>query len=170
MARPTLPSDPRWDAYPATVIEIGEQPALNIDLRRRLGAELRLTLGRLGLGASFAIVTACNPCGRELSAEENARRSRRLREHVAAAQIVSLRADGVSPDGTHREQGLALAIDRTAAIEIAALYEQSAIFWFDGVRFQILPVLETRSAAVELPLGDLPPSDLTRDETAAGRA
>lgn len=146
-------SDPCWDAYPHTVLEFADPPVLRIDLREPVGPEQCRALTRLGLPGTFAVVTACNPRGRRLSGPENQRRSRWLRAQVAAAAIESLRADGVSTDGRHREPGLALAVDDPArAIRIAVACEQSAIFWFDGRRFSILPVLETGVAGVNLPL------------------
>jgi len=147
----TSRSDPCWDTYPDTVIEFGDPVVLRIDLRLPLQPRQIRSLARLGLGSSFAIVTACNPRGRRLSPAENERRSRTLHERISADAIVSLRADGVSPDGSHREQGLALAIDQATAIRIAAASEQSAIFWFDGLRFNIVAVLETGAATVQLP-------------------
>ncbi len=154
MAPTTFHSDPCWDAYPNTVIEIGALASLRIDLRLHVGPEQHSALKRLGLAGCFAVVTACNPRGLRLSTDENAHRNRRLSAQLEAEQVVSLRADGVCADGSHRESGFALAIGQASAVRIATAYEQSAIFWFDGARFRILPVLETGATAVTLPLND----------------
>lgn len=148
----TAGPDPCWHTYPDTVIELGDPVSLRVDLRVLPGPEQTRALRRLGLGRSFAIVTACNPRGRRLSTEENERRTGQLRAHVEREGIASVRADGVSPDDAHRERGLALAVARDVAIRIAAAYGQSAIFWFDGHRFSIVPALEQDAAVVRLPL------------------
>jgi hypothetical protein len=43
-------------------------------------------------------------------------------------------ADGVSPDGTHREDGLAVWVSEAEARSIAHDFDQLAYFWFDSHR------------------------------------
>ncbi|MBI5503568.1 MAG: DUF3293 domain-containing protein [Deltaproteobacteria bacterium] len=138
------------------MIEIGDAGELRIDLRLPIGPAQIEALSRLGLGGSFAVVTACNPRGRRLAAPHNERRGRRLHARIAAQAVTCCRADGVAADASHREPGFAVATDLKTAVALAAACEQSAIFWFDGLRFRIVPVLEAGAAAIDLPAGQTP--------------
>lgn len=57
---------------------------------------------------------------------------------------------GASPDGAHREEGLAVWVSRNRARELAARYEQTAFFCFDGREFWVVPVAAA-VPAVRLP-------------------
>jgi len=149
---PARRGDPSWARYPDTVLEIYRDGTVRIDLRERLDPDDCRRLRDLGLGATFAVVTAANPRGLALGEAENHVRAELLDTEVVARGVRFLRADGVSPDGAHREVGVAVAMPLQAACELAARYEQSALFWFDGERFWIIPVLETSRAPVALPV------------------
>jgi hypothetical protein len=143
--------DPSWSRYPDTVLEIYRDGVIAVDLRRSLTDSERGRLASLGLGEAFAVVTAANPRGRTLSDSDNHERAERLDTEVAQRGLLFLRADGVSPDRSHRETGVAVAAPLDVAVALAARYEQSALFWFDGRRFWIVPVLETGRGPVALP-------------------
>lgn len=143
-------ADPSWSQYPCTVLEIhqgsgavaskgGEPGVLEVDLRAEVGAETIAALGQLGLGERWAVVTAYNPHGRTRESEGNDARHAKLVEAVQASGVPFLRADGRSPDASHREVGLAVALPQPEAVALAARFGQSAIFWFDGRSFWLVP-------------------------------
>ncbi len=139
MNRPS-DADPRWATYPDTIVEIHSTPPLRVDLRQRVSPETAASLRGLGLGEAWAVITAHNP-GRMLGREENERREHELKAVVESSGAPFLAADGVSPDGSHREAGLAIALDQRAAVALAKAFGQSAIFWFDGARFWLVPAV-----------------------------
>jgi uncharacterized protein DUF3293 len=143
-------SDPRWATYPDTIVEIHAVPPCRIDLRRPVSPAIARRLRELGLGDAWAVVTAHNP-GRIADPTENERRELELSAAVAASGVPCLRADGVSPDGAHREPGFAVALDQDRAVALASSFGQSAIFWFDGERFWLVPAL-VGDRPVELPV------------------
>jgi hypothetical protein len=142
--------DPRWATYPDTILEIHVSPPLRVDLRCAVEPLLAQLLRALGLGAAWAFVTAYNP-GRILTPEENAQRERELADAVRALGVPSLRADGVPPVAGHREPGVAIALPQEEAVELARRFGQSAIFWFDGQRFWLVPAL-VGDAPIGLPV------------------
>ena len=92
-----MPDDSLWTAYANTRLLIGRRPRIKVDLRLPVSDELRHLLTKLGLGATFAIVTPCRSAGRASSclAESVA-----LYPHATAAALRNLRfvpADGESP-------------------------------------------------------------------------
>jgi len=128
-----------WKRYAETILEFGSGADLRIDLRRKPTAEQRAALTALGLQGCFAVVTACNPEGRELSAETNRERTRDLQREIASAAGTCLRADGVSVDGSHRETGVAIVCEKQRAIDLGRRHGQLAIYWYDGRRFWLVP-------------------------------
>ena len=147
----TSPCDPSWHNYPNTVLEFYFDGLFCIDLRQPLTDTQRLRLEETGLGSTFAVITASNPRGHRTDSAENHLRNEALQAEVAASDTAFLRADGVSVDGTHRETGIAVALPQDQAHRLALRYEQSALFWFDGSDFWILPVLETGAQPLRLP-------------------
>lgn len=145
-------SDPRWATYPDTIVEIHASPLVRLDLRRPIAPEVVLRLRRLGLGDAWAIITAHNP-GRILPPQENERREKALAGAVQALGVPFLPADGVSPDGGHREAGIAIALERGRAVALAGEFGQSAIFWFDGEGFWLVPAL-VGGAPIGLPVSE----------------
>ncbi|HET8655066.1 MAG TPA: DUF3293 domain-containing protein [Longimicrobiaceae bacterium] len=138
-------------AYLATVLEIFPPAgaALSIDLRRPVApgtAEALLAL----LGGPFAVVTACNPRGEVIEATENERRARALEAELRRRSVEFLRADGRSPDGSHRERGVAARLPRPSARDLAAHLQQQAYYWFDGAAFWLMGVL-LETAPLRLP-------------------
>ena len=145
-------SDPRWSTYPDTIVEIHASPLVRVDLRRPIAPEVATQLRRLGLGDAWAIVTAHNP-GRLLPRQENEVREKALSHVVQALGVPFLPADGVSPDGSQREAGVAIALERGRAVALAGEFGQSAIFWFDGEGFWLVPAL-VGEAAIGLPVSE----------------
>ncbi len=146
------PIDPRWFLYPETILELGSPCRLRIDLRAPIDNEVREEIAASGLACPFAVVTACDPGGRLLDDLENDRRASRLDEEVAGLGVPACVADGVSIDGRHRERGWALGVDLATAMLVAERHGQSALFWFDGDRFHLVPVLEPHAATIPLPM------------------
>jgi hypothetical protein len=107
-------------------------------------------LGNLEAVSEFAVVTAFNPYGVNVADEENLRRHSTLRNELESAGVPSIPAAGMSPDGAHREEGYAIWISRDLARDLAARYEQTAFFWFDGQEFWVVPT------AVDVPPVRLP--------------
>ncbi len=123
-----------WASYPETllVLDPGDHEAV-VDLRRPLGEQERARLRGVTSGKPFAVVTACNPRGRTVSAAENAARHAALVEQVTNAGLFGGIVHGRSPDGLHEEPGVAVCTqDQAEAVRLAREWEQSALFLFDG--------------------------------------
>ena len=127
----------RWGSYPETVLIFAGDPEVLLDLREPVPPATRKALAALGLAESFGIVTAFNPRGKDLPADENARRARALESELRGAGDDFVRVDACSPDRSHRESSVALKVSRDRAIDLARRWEQIAIFWWDGSRFSI---------------------------------
>jgi hypothetical protein len=139
-----LPNDTAWRLYETTVLRLGRSGRLRVDLARPLDGDSRIALTSLGVGTRFAIITAHNPGGRTLAAPRNLWRHFRLRAVLAARGVRTVPAIGESPDGSHRERGVAVAMDGDDAIAIARGFGQLAIYWFDGERLWLYGALEPR--------------------------
>lgn len=143
--------DPSWSHYSETVLHFGSPLDIAVDLRSPLSARVREQLANLGASNEFAVVTAFNPHGVDVTDEENVRRHSALRDELESAGIPNVPAAGASPDGVHREEGFAIWVSRDRARDLAARYEQSAFFWFDGREFWVVPVAAGVSS-VRLPV------------------
>lgn len=143
--------DPSWRAYHDAVLEFfpGEY-AVAIDLRQPVSERDLERLRERGLPDRFSVFTACNPRGRAVSAEENARRDRALKERLRSEGQMWVRCDGVSADRAHREVGVATGLSKEDARRLAIEFEQSAIYWFDGEGFWIVGAV-VEAEAVSLP-------------------
>ncbi len=134
--------DPSWRLYPETFLEFfPESNSLWIDLRQPLSLHVQGLLADRGLPASFVVLTANNPRGQSMSPEENIQLRDALRLRVREAGLMSVQVDGVSPDGRHREQGIAVALGREAAVQLAREFGQSAYFAYAGGAFSIVGAL-----------------------------
>ena len=124
--------DPDWARYAETVLlfEGPEGPA--IDLRELLTDDTRRCFRNKGFRQTFAILTAHDPLGRDLSPEENRQRQAALEAKLTTAGIHFIRVDACSTDREHCECSLAIDVDQDRAVAIAVEYEQMAIFWYDG--------------------------------------
>lgn len=141
-----IPNDALWTVYANTVLRIGSRRQIRIDLRLPLSDEMRRVLTDLFPGKTFAIVTPFNPGGTRAPFWKNRWRYQRMRAGLASRTLHFTRANGESPDGTHRERGFAIAVSRGDAAMIARSYEQLALYWFDGEAFWIDDVRATRES------------------------
>jgi len=133
--------DPSWLQYPNTILEIHTPTPFAIDLRQRLSFDAREHLRINSLDAPFAIITAYNPRGHRHSDVDNTRLAGQFETQLQQRGLRVVRVDGVSPDRTHRESGIAVKLTREDATALAAHYQQSAFFWFDGDAFCVMPAL-----------------------------
>ena len=134
--------DPNWALYPETVLQLHHPVTpVSVDLRKPLVDSQCRLLHAIGPAEQFGVVTAFNPVGRILSAVQNDARHARLREILLRDGFSHLPADGLSPDGSHREAGFAVWTSIQAVELLARRLEQSAYFWFDGVAFWIMGAL-----------------------------
>lgn len=130
--------DPDWPRYPETILSFSTGPVVEIDLREIPSDLVLAELNVAGFGEPFAVLTAFDPRGRDLSAAENERRRRNLDERLIAEGYKFARVDACSPDRAHCERSVAVVMPREKALQLAREMEQVAIFWFDGKRFWIL--------------------------------
>ncbi|MDQ6689935.1 MAG: DUF3293 domain-containing protein [Gemmatimonadota bacterium] len=136
--------DPDWPKYPETILGFATQPPVEIDLREIPSEPAIATLKAVGLGEPFAIMTAFDPQGKNLSAAENQQRKRDLDRRLSAAGYHLVQVDCCSPDRSHCECSVAVTMPQDEALGLAREMEQVAIFWFDGSRFWIVgAIVET---------------------------
>ncbi len=141
--------------YPETVLTFNGEPPLFVDLRVPVTQRERDSLQAMGMQTSFAVVTACNPMGKNISDAENEQRSRLLEAELVSSRERFVRVDACSPDKSHCEPSVAVKTSLERAVEIAKRYDQVAIFWFDGAEFWIEPVLGP-ATRMRLPARDRP--------------
>jgi hypothetical protein len=130
--------DPDWPRYPETILSFATKPQVTIDLREIPSEAALAQLGAAGFGEPFAIVTAFDPQGRNLSAAENAKRKRELDQRLSKTGYRFAQVDCCSPDRSHCECSVAVTMPQEKALDLARELDQVAIFWFDGKRFWIL--------------------------------
>jgi hypothetical protein len=136
--------DPDWPRYPETVLTFATKPPIEIDLREIPSERAVGQLGAAGFGEPFAIMTAFDPRGRDLSRADNEQRKRALDQRLAASGYRFAPVDSCSPDRSHCESSVAVVMPQEEALDLAREMEQMAIFWFDGKRFWILgAIVET---------------------------
>lgn len=140
--------DPSWARYTATILHFAEGPA--IDLRRATPDVELAALRRAGMQHAFAVITAENPRGRDVSQRENDRHRARFEAALREMAVTWIPVVGASPDGSHREHGAAVEISDEQAAELARRFEQSAYYWFDGRQFRIHGAL-VKVAPIVLP-------------------
>jgi hypothetical protein len=133
--------DPDWARYPETILTFSTSPAVEIDLREIPSARAIADLAAAGFGQPFAVVTAFDPRGHDLSAAENEERHRALDAQLAKSGYRFVPVEACSPDRSHCERSVAVVMPQKKAISLARELEQVAIFWFDGKRFWILGAL-----------------------------
>ena len=137
MSKEREPKNEAWSSYPETVLVFAGEPEMMIDLREQLPPATKNAMVAIGFGDPFAVLTAYNPRGVNISAGENDRRFKELEAELSSAGHEYVVMDACSPDKSHCECSVALKIDRETALDIARRWEQVAIFWFDGGRFWI---------------------------------
>jgi hypothetical protein len=133
--------DPDWPRYPETILTFSTNPAVEIDLREIPSARAIADLAAAGFDQPFAVLTAFDPRGHDLSAAENEKRRRELEARLIGRGYRFVPVDACSPDRTHCEASVAVVMPQEKAIALARELEQVAIFWFDGKRFWIIGAL-----------------------------
>jgi hypothetical protein len=133
--------DPDWPQYPETVLVFATSPPVEIDLRKIPSDGAIAALEAAGLAEPFAIITAFDPRGQNLSTAENKKRKRDLDRRLRSTAYRFADVDCCSPDRSHCECSVAVLMPQDKAIDLAREMEQVAIFWFDGRRFWILGAL-----------------------------
>ncbi len=144
------PRDERWSSYPETVLIFAGETEVYIDLRERVPPATRAALSVMGLDGGFGVLTAFNPRGVDLPADENTRRMNELESELMSLGMEFVRVDACSPDRSHCECSVAIMGDRQRVIDIAKRWEQIAIFWWDGATFWIYGGIS--SGSLELPV------------------
>lgn len=114
---------------------------MEIDLREIPSASAIGYLAAAGFDQPFAVLTAFDPRGRDLSAAENEKRRRGLDRRLTKSGYNFVSVDASSPDRSHCERSVAVVMPQKKAIALGRELEQVAIFWFDGKRFWIIGVL-----------------------------
>jgi hypothetical protein len=133
--------DPDWPRYPETILGFATTPAVEIDLRMVPSEAALGALKAAGLGQPFAIMTAFDPRGENLSPAQNQQRTQALHARLRASNYKFAQVDACSPDRSHCECSFAIVMPQEEALDLAQELEQVAIFWFDGSRFWILGAL-----------------------------
>jgi hypothetical protein len=133
--------DPDWPRYPETVLDFATTPAVEIDLREIPPLDAIAALKAAGLGQPFAIMTAFDPRGENLSSAENEKRKQELDKRLRSSGYKFAQVTCCSPDRSHCECSVAVVMSQEKALDLAREMEQVAIFWFDGKRFWILGAL-----------------------------
>ncbi|HEY6089072.1 MAG TPA: DUF3293 domain-containing protein [Gemmatimonadaceae bacterium] len=141
MKAPPDQQDPDWPRYPETILHFATSPAVEIDLREVPSEDAISALRSAGLDQPFAIMTAYDPRGENLSAAENERRNKELEEWLRSSGYKFKRVDACSPDRSHCERSVAVIMPQEKALDLARELEQVAIFWFDGKAFWIAGAL-----------------------------
>jgi len=133
--------DPDWPKYPETVLTFSTTPKVEIDLRQNLSDKTLTDLKAVGFGVPFAVMTAFDPRGRDLAPGENEKRRVDLNNRLKKSGYRFVEVDACSPDRSHCECSVAVAMPQDEAVALAKELEQVAIFWFDGERFWIVGAL-----------------------------
>jgi hypothetical protein len=133
--------DPDWPRYPETVLEFATTPPVSIDLREIPSGDQIAALQSAGFDQPFAVMTAFDPRGENLSAAENEKRQQELERQLRSSGYKVAEVDACSPDRSHCECSVAVVMPQKNALDLARELEQVAIFWFDGKRFWILGAL-----------------------------
>jgi Protein of unknown function (DUF3293) len=130
--------DPDWPRYPDTILDFSTTPKLEVDLREIPSDKMLTALSRIGFGDPFAVLTAFDPHGEDLSRAENEKRRRDLNDRLQRSGYKFVEVDACSPDRSHCECSVAVVMPQPEAIALAQELGQVAIFWFDGQRFWVL--------------------------------
>jgi len=133
--------DPDWPRYPETILTFATEPMVEIDLREIPSESALARLARAGFGQPFAVLTAFDPRGHDLSPAENEARKRDLDRRLKAEGHRFANVDACSPDRSHCERSVAVVVPQATAMDLARELGQVAIFWFDGKRFWIIGVM-----------------------------
>lgn len=132
-----------WGPFPDTILRFCSVPPLIVDLRSEVSDSSRVGFRKLGFERTFGVVSAHDPMGLRQQAAVNTGLGASLQADVAELSAAQSPVDACSPDGSHREASIAIALDLQPLIDLAKRYDQLAIFWFDGDAFWIVPARST---------------------------
>src|SRR5262249_44477814 len=135
-----------WSDYANTILEFQTADGCRVDLRSPVPPSTVARLAQLGLGAEFAVVTPWNPRGIPTPDTLNKARLERMRSDLEKSGCRLVPADGVSPDGAHREPGFAVSLPLKESVALAHVWEQAGLFWFDGTAFWLVPAFSADPA------------------------
>ncbi|WP_250473633.1 DUF3293 domain-containing protein [Caballeronia sp. GAFFF1] len=126
MNGPSIP-DATLAAYRAAVYRIHGEPPIDMMIGAK-NASVAALLARHGV-ASAVFVTAFNPFGCELSAEQNAARQRTLEAQIAQAGWIALSGEGMDPNNVWSAEASLFVLGATLldADELMLAYEQNAV-------------------------------------------
>ena len=142
--------DPDWGRYAETILSFGGVDGFEVDLREPLSSQACAGFKSLGFADTFAIMTAHDPHGRDLTPKANKILQTRLEDELNADGVHFVHVDACSTDREHCECSVAVAVDQGTAVRIAARYEQMAIFWFDGEAMWLIGAI-VQSDPIRLP-------------------
>jgi hypothetical protein len=152
--RPQTTLDPNYARYYRTVLEFHiEGKVISVPVDQTVDAGVAYDLNFYCPGPGFVVLTAFNPRGRPTPEDVNHRRQAEFEKRLEAERKHFVRCDGVDPESSHREPGVALHLDRRDAHELAVELLQSAMYWFDGSRLWLVPVLARGRRSEVLPKG-----------------
>ncbi|MCF1428383.1 MAG: DUF3293 domain-containing protein [Shewanella sp.] len=89
--------------------------------------------------SSFAIVTACNPMGSNLSACQNRLNDRKLQAEIDQLKVPYRLVIGGSPDLVHLERSWALLCDRDTGVALGHRFNQLGIYFVENNQLHLLP-------------------------------
>ncbi len=126
MNAPSL-TDATLAAYRAAIYRIYGEPPIDMMIGAKNAAVAALLAGH-GV-ASAVFVTAFNPFGCELSAEENAARQQTLAAHIAQAGWMALSGEGLDPNNVWRAEASLFVLGATEldADDFMLAFEQNAV-------------------------------------------
>lgn len=128
----------KLEVYAGTVLEIGEAPAILVDLSCRVDENLIRQLTERVAAATFTVITAENPYG--VPAHDGDARTRRLRRILDREHLPWVPALGRNAAGSHREQGFAVPGAMKPVLNLARTFEQDAVFRFESRSFWLIAV------------------------------
>ena len=94
---------------------------------------------------AFAIITAWNPASQPVSERRNLRRERALWRQLEG-KILAGPLWGASPDEQWQESSLVVALALEQACELAARFDQNALYWVEEGKLWLVPVLIEHTA------------------------
>ena len=93
----------------------------------------------ISLQSSFAIVTAFNPMGKNLSNSQNLLCDRRLQATINTLKVPYRQVVGASPDLNHMEKSWVLFCDLDTGIKLGHEFNQLAIYYVEKGQLSLLP-------------------------------
>lgn len=91
-----------------------------------------------GWPRAFAIITACNPCGKTKDTAQNAEHDACLAARLRTLRCWHWRVIGGSPDFRHAEPDFAVGLPLLDALAVGRWFEQEAIFWIEDDELSVI--------------------------------